>query len=126
TKRESEVVSESRKMLLEILKNIHEDNVATKLKEGIKKDKIIGKCPNCGKEIVIRKSKAGKRFIGCLGYPDCKFSLPLPQKGSIYVTAKTCKDHDIRILKIRSKKSWIFCPLCNYNEFEKSKSSKEG
>ncbi|MEM1576230.1 MAG: DNA topoisomerase I [Archaeoglobaceae archaeon] len=125
TKSESEVVSESRKMLLEILKNIHEDNVATKLKEGLKKYKIIGKCPNCGKEILIRKSRAGKRFIGCSGYPDCKFSLPLPQKGSIYVTAKTCKDHDIRILKIRSKKSWIFCPLCNYNEFEKSKSSKE-
>lgn len=125
TKKESEVVLESRKMLFEILKNIREQSVAIKLKEGIRRDKIIGQCPNCGKEIVIRKSKAGKRFVGCSGYPVCKFSLPLPQKGSIYVTAKTCKDHSIRILKIRGKKSWNFCPLCNYIEFEKSQNSKE-
>jgi len=119
-KSEEEVVMESRKMLYEILKNIGDGEVTTKLKEGIKRDKVVGKCPECGKEIVIRKSKNGKRFIGCSGYPECNFSLPLPQKGSIYVTSKYCKDHEVRILKIKGKKPWSFCPICNYNEFLKS------
>ncbi|MEM2727294.1 MAG: DNA topoisomerase I [Archaeoglobaceae archaeon] len=123
-KSEAEVVLESRKMLYEILKNIKEEGIANKLKEGIRKDKVVGTCPRCGKDIVIRKSKAGKRFLGCSGYPECNFSLPLPQKGSIYVTAKTCKDHGVRILRIRGKKQWNFCPICNYNEFVKSQNEK--
>ena len=33
--------------------------------------KTIGvKCPNCGKDIVARKSKRGKLFYGCSGYPE--------------------------------------------------------
>ncbi len=28
-------------------------------------------CPICGKEIVVRKSKKGKLFYGCSGYPNC-------------------------------------------------------
>lgn len=120
SKKEVEVVMESRRMLYEILRNIGEERVAIKLKEGIKKDKIVGKCPKCGKDIVIRKSRIGKRFIGCTGYPECDFSLPLPQKGSIYISAKTCEEHGMRILKIKGKKTWSFCPICNYNEFLKS------
>lgn len=29
-------------------------------------------CPLCGKRIVMRFSKTGKRFYGCEGYPECK------------------------------------------------------
>jgi len=31
------------------------------------------KCPQCGKSLVERTSKWGKKFIGCSGYPDCKY-----------------------------------------------------
>jgi DNA topoisomerase I len=31
-------------------------------------------CPKCGKEIVIRKTKKGRRFYGCEDYPDCDFT----------------------------------------------------
>jgi len=31
------------------------------------------KCPECGKQLVERKGKWGKMFIGCSGYPDCKY-----------------------------------------------------
>ena len=31
------------------------------------------KCPECGKQLVERKGKWGKTFIGCSGYPDCKY-----------------------------------------------------
>ena len=30
-------------------------------------------CPKCGKEILIRKTKKGRRYYGCEGYPDCDF-----------------------------------------------------
>jgi len=29
------------------------------------------KCPLCGKDILMRKSRKGKIFYGCSGYPDC-------------------------------------------------------
>ena len=31
------------------------------------------KCPECGKNLVERRSKWGKKFIGCSGYPECKY-----------------------------------------------------
>ena len=31
------------------------------------------KCPECEKPLVERTSKWGKAFIGCSGYPDCKY-----------------------------------------------------
>jgi DNA topoisomerase-1 len=30
-------------------------------------------CPKCQKDIVARRSKRGKVFYGCSGYPDCDF-----------------------------------------------------
>lgn len=39
----------------------------------LKTTKQIGEfCPDCGKELVIRNSKYGE-FIGCSGYPKCKY-----------------------------------------------------
>ncbi len=32
-------------------------------------------CPKCGKALVVRYSKAG-RFLGCSGYPECKYIKP--------------------------------------------------
>ncbi|MBQ8168570.1 type I DNA topoisomerase [bacterium] len=34
-------------------------------------------CPNCGKPMVLRTSKAGSQFLGCSGYPDCKTAMSL-------------------------------------------------
>jgi len=32
-----------------------------------------GTCPMCGKRIVVKKSKKGRYFYGCEGYPECTF-----------------------------------------------------
>lgn len=32
-----------------------------------------GLCPVCGKRVLAKKSKAGRTFYGCEGYPDCSF-----------------------------------------------------
>ena len=46
--------------------------------------KEIGvKCPDCGAELIERKSKRGKIFYGCSGYPNCKkvyWSKPVDKK----------------------------------------------
>lgn len=31
-------------------------------------------CPVCGGDIVVKKSKRGKKFYGCSNYPDCTFA----------------------------------------------------
>ena len=35
--------------------------------------KLAGKCPECGSAMSVRKSKRGKIYYSCIGYPDCKF-----------------------------------------------------
>ena len=37
-------------------------------------EKIGVDCPKCGKDIVIRRTKKGRIFYGCEGYPECDFS----------------------------------------------------
>ena len=32
-----------------------------------------GICPLCGKKILVKKSKKGRSFYGCEGFPDCNF-----------------------------------------------------
>ena len=36
-------------------------------------EKIGVACPKCGKDIVIRKTKKGRRYYGCEGNPNCDF-----------------------------------------------------
>lgn len=69
--------------------------------------KIGVKCPNCGKDIVARRSKKGKVFYGCSGYPECKtvfwykpVDKKCPKCGSLLVERKgkgyklTCSNKD--------------------------------
>jgi len=38
-------------------------------------------CPTCSKPLVVRRSKKGRKFYGCLGYPECDFvswEMPAP------------------------------------------------
>lgn len=36
-------------------------------------EKIGVACPNCGEDIVIKKTKKGRRYYGCINNPDCEF-----------------------------------------------------
>ncbi|MCF0141889.1 MAG: type I DNA topoisomerase, partial [Parasporobacterium sp.] len=31
------------------------------------------KCPKCGKELVVRKTKKGRNYYACTGYPECDY-----------------------------------------------------
>jgi DNA topoisomerase I len=43
----------------------------------------IGVCPISGDPLEIKYSFAGNRFVGCSGYPTCRVSYPLPQRGKL-------------------------------------------
>ncbi len=36
----------------------------------------VGTCPQCGKDLVLKRSRTGSRFIACNGYPECRFTRP--------------------------------------------------
>ena len=36
-------------------------------------EKIGVSCPKCGKDIVIKKSKKGRKYYGCMGHPECDY-----------------------------------------------------
>lgn len=42
------------------------------IKQEEKEVKTVCKCPNCGHDIIEKKSKRGKVFYGCNNYPKCK------------------------------------------------------
>jgi len=50
----------------------------------------IGICPSCGSPLSIRYSFAGKRFVGCSGYPACRVTYPLPQRGKLEKDQPPC------------------------------------
>ena len=121
---EAGVLKESREMLNSIfdeLEKNHED-IARSLQSGLREDRIVGKCQLCGSDLIIRKSKKGSRFIGCTGYPECSFSLPLPRTGQVVVTDKMCDEHNLSKIKIitEGKRPWeLGCPQCNFHEWQK-------
>ncbi len=54
------------------------------------------KCPQCGGNLIVRKSKRGRTFYGCSNYPNCKFvswnkpsDKPCPKCGALMVIKKT-------------------------------------
>lgn len=36
-------------------------------------EKLGVACPKCGRELVIKRSQKGRRYYGCIGFPDCDF-----------------------------------------------------
>ena len=49
--------------------NCGKENVAVKAHE----PEVVGECPQCGKPLLKRSGRFGE-FIGCKGFPKCKFT----------------------------------------------------
>ncbi|WP_042700412.1 DNA topoisomerase I [Thermococcus sp. PK] len=66
---------------------------------------IVGKCPKCGGDLVVRYNrKTGKRFVGCSNWPNCNVTYPLLQRGEIIPTGKTCPEcGNAPIVKIKER-----------------------
>jgi len=37
---------------------------------------VVGTCPDCGKDVLLKRTRSGSRFYSCSGYPKCKYSKP--------------------------------------------------
>ncbi|THB64063.1 MAG: type I DNA topoisomerase [Desulfovibrio sp.] len=48
-----------------------DDNNKVVLKED-EPEEVLGECPKCKGDLLLRYSRAGGRFIGCANYPKCK------------------------------------------------------
>lgn len=113
-----ETVKESREMLTVVMKELEKDKekIKTSIKTASKKQENVGSCPKCGKSMIVRFSRKGKRFVGCTGFPDCKNTYPIPQKGYINPTSKACSNCNAPVVRVKAKgkKAWELCinPEC--------------
>ncbi len=108
-----ETVNESRQMLTSVMTILEKDKEKIKIsiKKAQMKQNTIGKCPKCEKPMITRTSKKNKRFVGCTGFPDCKNTYSLPQKGNIVASGDVCEECGAPIVKIKSKgkRAWELC-----------------
>ena len=75
------------------------------------KDSVACKCPNCGGDIVEKRSKRGKIFYGCNNYPKCKTAYWDKPIGKL---CKECKN--MLISKTTKSGTVIKCSSCDYKE----------
>jgi DNA topoisomerase I len=128
-----ETVAESRKMLTKVMDELEQNKkeIKEKIRVAHRKQNTIGTCPECGKSLIIRRSKRGKRFVGCEGYPKCKNTYPLPQNGMIKPLNKNCEHCNSPMVTVisKGKKPWeicinIDCPSSNISGNNKNNKKK--
>jgi DNA topoisomerase-1 len=79
-------------------------------------------CPECGEPLLIRVGRYGK-FIGCSGWPDCRYTAPIPLPGV------TCPECGGAIIEKRTRRGRRFygCanyPACEWATWKKPKATK--
>jgi DNA topoisomerase-1 len=78
--------------------------------ESNRKALSMGVCPECGAELRLIYSRAGKRFVGCSAYPNCKRTYPLPQFGAVSYTGEKCEHCGAPIMITSHRgRPWRFC-----------------
>ncbi|WP_435552450.1 DNA topoisomerase I [Natrinema sp. CGMCC1.2065] len=111
-----DVTDESREMLEEIFENLAEsrEEIGDHLRKSLKDDKRLGPCPECGEDLLVRRSRHGSYFIGCDGYPDCENTLPLPSTGKPLILEEECEEHGLNEVKmLAGRQTFVHgCPLC--------------
>ena len=110
------LIEEGKQTLTTILDKFKEkeDIISKLLSEKFKttSQNVIGKCPNCGEELIVIKSKIpGKQFTGCKNYPKCNTSYPLPANSLIESTDKICEKCNTPIIRVirKGKKPFEMC-----------------
>ncbi|MCE5328821.1 DNA topoisomerase I [bacterium] len=133
------VVDISRKTLKEILDTLNSKKaeIGKAIRDSIKEDEIVGKCPNpdCNGSLLIRFSaKTKKKFIGCSNYPKCNKAFSMPQNGLILTTEDVCKVCGYPIIKVirKGKRPWDLCinPQCpskneDYKDYKNKKPAQK-
>ena len=64
-------------------------------------------CPQCGEPLLFRQGRYGK-FIGCSGWPQCRYTAPIPVPGV------TCPECGGAVVKKRTRKGRFFFSCANW------------
>ncbi|WP_318566701.1 DNA topoisomerase I [Salinigranum marinum] len=111
-----DVTAESREYLRHVFEGLMENREALgdHLQKSMKADKTLGPCPECGDDLLVRKSRHGSYFVGCNGYPDCTYTLPLPSTGRPLILEAECAEHGLHEVKmLAGRKTFVHgCPQC--------------
>jgi len=69
---------------------------------------VVGECPKCSGDVVIKKAHTGSRFLACANYPKCDFAAP-------YTTGVKCPKCDAgEIVEKSSKRGKLFYSCNTY------------
>ncbi len=70
--------------------------------------KVMGTCPECGADLILKRSRTGSRFIACSAYPKCRHAQP-------YTTHVACpKCGQGELVEKSSKKGRLFYSCSRY------------
>ncbi len=141
-KQEEDVIKEGKEILIKALKDFEKNKqeISQELRNSLKQSQSLGKCPKDGGNLVIKKSKLGKLFVGCDNYPNCTNTYPLPGNAKILNTNKVCEFCHTPIIKVirnkrifemdldpncQTKKDWYSNKNYKQNNKEKQNENKE-
>jgi len=98
-------------------------------------------CPKCGRELVIKRTRAGGRFVACPGYPECTHAeslstgVPCPREGCggtlVEKSSKrgkvfySCSNYPRCDYAMWNPPVQEPCPVCNFPILER-KATKQG
>jgi len=120
----AEITEESREMLERVFAELEPsaEEIGEHIREALKEDRELGPCPDCGERLLLRSSRGGSHFVGCDGYPDCTYTLPLPNKGKPLVLEECCEEHDLHHVKMLAGRGTFVhgCPQCQADEAEEA------
>ncbi|WNY27344.1 DNA topoisomerase [Methanolapillus ohkumae] len=91
----------------------NKDRLVQKLAGSIKseaaendKKNYAGVCPVCQNALRLITTDKG-RFVGCVGYPDCAQTYPVPKTGTLtFLRSKKCPKGGIAVMDVGKKYNW--------------------
>jgi DNA topoisomerase-1 len=83
---QDQVVTHSRALLAGMMDALieHKEDLGEAIADAVTADAKVGVCPKCGKDLVMKTSaKTRGSFIGCMGWPECDVTYPVPSRVKI-------------------------------------------
>jgi DNA topoisomerase-1 len=103
------VVDHSRQLLGEVIRNLIPiaEQVGETLKSATDEDSKVGKCPVSGHDLAIKFSPRNRSyFVGCMGYPDCPQTYPLPKNAKFEAVEEmcgTCGTPQVKVIQFKKR-----------------------
>jgi DNA topoisomerase-1 len=108
-----EVVRNSQTMLTEILETLEKNReaIGQEIAAALREQNYIGKCNVCKEgNLVVLRSRRGRRFLGCDRFPLCRNAHPLPQTGIIQAAEQNCPECGSPLIQLTDRgRTTTFC-----------------